>query len=82
MVAVDLMGGIGELVATLLMTILVFVLAEVSPKTYVAQYTDRVALRLAPLVVALGRAWDRWPAASSRWRTSSFPARGCQRGPS
>lgn len=81
MVAVDLMGGIGELVATLLMTILLFVLAEVSPKTYVVQYTDRAALRLAPLVVALGRALG--PVASGLIKVANIilPGKGLPEGP-
>jgi len=43
----------GELVATAAMTLLLFVFAEVTPKTFAIQHTDRVALRLAPLLVGL-----------------------------
>ena len=35
--------------------LLLFVLAEVTPKTFAIQQTDRVALRVAPLLVALTR---------------------------
>ena len=35
------------------MTILLFVFAEVTPKTFAVKQTDQVALRLAPLILAL-----------------------------
>ncbi|WP_437300389.1 hemolysin family protein [Sorangium sp. So ce426] len=54
-VAVRVLGGLGEVIATLVMTVLLFVLAEASPKTFAVQHTDRTALLLAPLVLALGR---------------------------
>jgi magnesium and cobalt exporter, CNNM family len=47
---------LGEVIATVVMTVLIFVFAEVSPKTFTVQHTDRVALRLAPIVHFLGRA--------------------------
>ncbi|KYG11138.1 hypothetical protein BE21_08635 [Sorangium cellulosum] len=53
-VALRVLGGYGDLVATLIMTVLLFVLAEAMPKTFAVQHTDRVALRLAPMVLALG----------------------------
>src|SRR5262245_18255924 len=40
----------GEVIATDALTVVIFVFAEVSPKTFAAQHTDRVSLRLAPLV--------------------------------
>ena len=46
---------LAELVSTVVMTTLIFVFAEVSPKTFSVQHTDRVALRLAPLIVGVGR---------------------------
>ena len=46
----------GEWVATAGMTVLLFVFAEVTPKTFAVQQTDRVALRVAPLIVGLTRA--------------------------
>ena len=45
---------LGELISTVLITMLIFVLAEVSPKTFTIQHTDRVALRLAPVIHFLG----------------------------
>ncbi|WP_437768437.1 CNNM domain-containing protein [Sorangium sp. So ce281] len=53
-VALRVLGGYGDLVATLIMTVLLFVLAEAMPKTFAVQHTDRIALRLAPMVLALG----------------------------
>ena len=47
-VAVRTIGDLGEVVATVGMTFLLFVFAEVAPKTYAVLQTDRVALRLAP----------------------------------
>src|SRR5205823_11506247 len=44
-----------EAVATGAMTLLLFIFAEVTPKTYAIQQTDRLALRVAPLLVALTR---------------------------
>jgi CBS domain containing-hemolysin-like protein len=55
-VAVRHFRGLGEIVATAAMTILLFVFAEVSPKTFAVKQTDSVALRLAPLIVAVTRA--------------------------
>ena len=39
----------GEIISTVVMTLLLFVFAEVTPKTFAIQQTDRVALRAAPL---------------------------------
>jgi CBS domain containing-hemolysin-like protein len=52
-IAVRHLHQLGEIVATAAMTILLFVFAEVTPKTFAIQQTDRVALRLAPFIVAL-----------------------------
>jgi CBS domain containing-hemolysin-like protein len=45
----------GESIAVVLMTVLIFVFAELVPKTYTVQFTDRAALTMAPLVGFLGR---------------------------
>jgi CBS domain containing-hemolysin-like protein len=45
-----------ELVSTVGMTLLLFIFAEVTPKTFAVQHTDRVALRLAPVIVWITRA--------------------------
>jgi CBS domain containing-hemolysin-like protein len=41
------------------MTLVTFVFAEVGPKTFAVQHTDRVALRVAPVLVPLSRVL--WP---------------------
>jgi CBS domain containing-hemolysin-like protein len=53
--AIRLFPSAGELIATVFMTVVLFVFAEVTPKTFAIMQTDRVALFLAPLVVGLRR---------------------------
>jgi magnesium and cobalt exporter, CNNM family len=48
-------GGLGVALATVLMTLFTFVFAEVAPKTYAIQHTDKVALRVAPSIWLLTR---------------------------
>ncbi|HKF00617.1 MAG TPA: hemolysin family protein [Actinomycetes bacterium] len=48
-------SGLGVVVSVSVMTLLTFVFAEVAPKTYAVQQTDRVALRIAPSVLFLTR---------------------------
>jgi CBS domain containing-hemolysin-like protein len=48
-------GGLGVAIAATVMTILTFIFAEVAPKTYAVQHTDRAALAVAPLVYLLTR---------------------------
>jgi CBS domain containing-hemolysin-like protein len=81
LVAVRVIGRFGEVAATLIMTFLLFVLAEVSPKTYVIQHTDRAALRLAPLIVALGTLFDLIARALIRVANIILPGRGLPEGP-
>jgi Mg2+/Co2+ transporter CorB len=45
----------GEIISTAVMTILLFVFAEVTPKTFAIQQTDRVGLLTAPILVFLTR---------------------------
>jgi putative hemolysin len=47
------LGGYGVLIGTVVEVIAFFVIAEVAPKTYAVQHTDRAALRLAPLLWAI-----------------------------
>ncbi|PCI52051.1 MAG: hypothetical protein COB49_00185 [Alphaproteobacteria bacterium] len=47
---IRLFGDIGVVYATLIMTILVLIFAEVLPKTYAIANPERVALRVAPFV--------------------------------
>ena len=48
-------GGLGVAIAALVMTLITFIGAEVAPKTYAVQHTDRAALRIAPFVYVLVR---------------------------
>jgi CBS domain containing-hemolysin-like protein len=48
-------GGLGVAIAALFMTLITFIFAEVAPKTYAVQHTDRAALAIAPVVYVLTR---------------------------
>jgi CBS domain containing-hemolysin-like protein len=48
-------GGLGVAIAALVMTLITFIFAEVAPKTYAVQHTDRAALMIAPFVYVLTR---------------------------
>jgi CBS domain containing-hemolysin-like protein len=48
-------GGLGVVTAATVMTIVTFICAEVAPKTYAVQHTDRAALFVAPFVYLLTR---------------------------
>ena len=72
---------IGELFSTIFMTVVLFVFAEVTPKTFAIQQTDRVALQVAPVIVWLRRGLG--PVASSLLRMANviMPGRGLPQGP-
>jgi CBS domain containing-hemolysin-like protein len=53
--AIERLGASGEAVAAGAMTFVIFVFAEVSPKTFTVQHTDRAALLVARPVFYLGR---------------------------
>src|SRR4029453_13977472 len=46
-------GGLGVVIAAVVMTVITFIGAEVAPKTYAVQHTDRAALFVAPFVYFL-----------------------------
>jgi Mg2+/Co2+ transporter CorB len=48
--AIALWGNTGVVYATAIMTVLLFVFAEVLPKSYALQHAERVALAVAPLI--------------------------------
>jgi CBS domain containing-hemolysin-like protein len=48
-------GGLGVVIAATVMTVLTFIGAEVAPKTYAVQHTDRAALGVAPFIYLLTR---------------------------
>ena len=50
--------GLAEIIATFVMTLVLFVFADVTPKTFAIQHADRVSLALAPFIVAVTRLVD------------------------
>src|SRR5439155_13450347 len=71
----------GEIIATVAMTLLLFVFAEVTPKTFAIQQTDRVALRVAPLLVALARVFGPIARALLKVANVVMPGKGLPQGP-
>ena len=79
--AVRVFHNAGELVATIVMTVLLFVFAEVTPKTFAIQQTDRVALFLAPLIVGLGRIVGPIATGLVKIANLVMPGKGLPQGP-
>ena len=52
--AIDRFGGVGEAVAAAVMTLAIFIFAEVTPKTFTVQKTDRASLMVARPIFFLG----------------------------
>jgi putative hemolysin len=73
--------SVGEWVATAVMTLLLFVFAEVTPKTFAIQQTDRVALLLAPLIAGLGRLVGPFAGGLVRLANVVMPGKGLPQGP-
>lgn len=71
----------GEIIATVIMTVVLFVFAEVTPKTFAVQQTERVALRLAPMVVWLRRALGPIATGLLRFANVILPGKGLPQGP-
>ncbi|MFN2545485.1 MAG: hemolysin family protein [Actinomycetota bacterium] len=71
----------GEVIATVVMTLLLFVFAEVTPKTFAIQQTDRVALRMAPVLVWLARVFGPLARALLKIANVIMPGRGLPQGP-
>ena len=71
----------GELISTVVMTILLFVFAEVTPKTFAIMQTDRVALRVAPIVVFLRRLMGPLATGLLRFANVVMPGKGLKEGP-
>ena len=80
-VAIRHFHQVGEWVATGAMTLLLFVLAEVTPKTFAVQHTDRVALRLSPLIVAITVAVGPVARFLIRLANVVMPGKGLPQGP-
>ncbi|HEV8563857.1 MAG TPA: hemolysin family protein [Actinomycetota bacterium] len=79
--AVRKFDNAGELIATAGMTILLFVFADVTPKTFAIQQTDRVALLLAPMLVALGRLVAPLATGLVKLANALMPGKGLPEGP-
>ena len=71
----------GELISTVLMTILLFVFAEVTPKTFAILQTDRVALRVAPIIVFLRRLLGPLATGLLTFANVIMPGKGLKEGP-
>ncbi len=80
-VAVRHLHQVGEIVATVVMTILLFVFAEVTPKTWAVQRTDRAALLLAPMATALARVIGPIAKFLIRFANVIIPGKGLPQGP-
>lgn len=82
-VAGDVLGALGVVVATAFEIVVIFVLAELAPKTWAVQHTERAALLCAPVIAAL----VRFP--PLRWVTRALiaaanvvlPGKGIKQGP-
>jgi CBS domain containing-hemolysin-like protein len=75
------LGSWSEVAATTGMTLLLFIFAEVTPKTFAIQQTDRVALRVAPLVVALTRLLGPVAGVLIKIANVIMPGKGLPQGP-
>src|SRR5437867_8189508 len=71
----------GEIVATIVMTLLLFVFAEVTPKTFAIQRTDRVALVVAPAIAFLGRLLGPFANGLLKLANVLMPGKGLKEGP-
>jgi magnesium and cobalt exporter, CNNM family len=71
----------GEIVATIVMTLLLFIFAEVTPKTFAIMRTDKVALFIAPPIGFLGRILG--PIANGLLKLANIlmPGKGLKEGP-
>jgi len=79
--AVRRLHGAGEIVATIVMTLLLFVFAEVTPKTFAITRTDRVALFVAPPVHYVGRILGPVAKALLKLANVLMPGKGLKEGP-
>ncbi|MDP9328652.1 MAG: hemolysin family protein [Actinomycetota bacterium] len=71
----------GEIVSTVAMTLLLFVFAEVTPKTFAIQQTDRVALRVAPLLSLIGGLLGPFARLLLKLANIIMPGKGLKEGP-
>ncbi|MBA3691639.1 MAG: HlyC/CorC family transporter [Actinobacteria bacterium] len=71
----------GEIVSTVVMTLLLFVFAEVTPKTFAIQRTDRVALLTAPLLSVIGGLLGPFARLLLKLANIIMPGKGLKEGP-
>jgi putative hemolysin len=82
-VADRVFGPVGVVVATVFEVIVIFVFAELAPKIYAVQHSERVALYMAPFLLAVVHLPPlRW-ATQGLIRASNFllPGKGLKQGP-
>ncbi|HEV8088376.1 MAG TPA: hemolysin family protein [Actinomycetota bacterium] len=79
--AVRHFGNAGEIVATIVLTLVLFVFADVTPKTFAIQRTDGVALFIAPPVAFLGRLLGPLAKALLKLANVLMPGKGLKQGP-
>jgi CBS domain containing-hemolysin-like protein len=80
-IAVRHFEQVGEIIATAVMTVLLFVFAEVTPKTFAVQQTDRAALWLAPLIVTLTAVFGPLARVLITFANWIMPGKGLPQGP-
>jgi putative hemolysin len=80
-IAVRRFGNKGEWIATIVMTLVLFVFADVTPKTLALQRSDRVGLVLAPLVVGFKRLVGPLAAGLVHLANLLMPGKGIKEGP-
>jgi CBS domain containing-hemolysin-like protein len=71
----------GEIISTILMTIVLFVFAEVTPKTFAIQQTERVGLLTAPTLVFVTRLVGPFAKGLLRLANAIMPGKGLKQGP-
>jgi CBS domain containing-hemolysin-like protein len=71
----------GEIVSTIVMTIVLFVFAEVTPKTFAIQQTERVGLLTAPTLVFVTRLVGPFAKGLLRLANAIMPGKGLKQGP-
>ena len=74
-------GGLGVTLASLVFTLLYFVVVEAMSKTYAVLHSDRVALALAPVVWVMGRLLSVPTKALIGVANVLLPGRGLREGP-
>ena len=80
-VAVRHFDRAGEIFSTIAMTIVLFIFAEVTPKTFAIQQTDRVGLLTAPLLVFITRLVGPFAKGLLRLANVIMPGKGLKQGP-